>query len=146
MATDLFELCKMFNKLCLVARLLLLFLFCGGPETDFNNQCLCMLLNSCYSYSDNGPQFSSEEMKEFAEAYGFHHITTNPYYPQVNGQEEHTVCTMKHLLCNAKIHAWYYYISYCAMPLEWCGPTTFLMGCKILPQPKSIYIPSWTHI
>ena len=35
--------------------------------------------------SDNGPQFSSAQIKEFAEAYGFHHITTIPYYPQANG-------------------------------------------------------------
>ena len=33
----------------------------------------------------NGPQFSSVEMKEFAEAYGFYHITMSLYYPQVNG-------------------------------------------------------------
>ena len=28
--------------------------------------------------SDNGPQFSSAEVKEFAEAYEFCHITTSP--------------------------------------------------------------------
>ena len=38
--------------------------------------------------SDNGPQFSSQEMKEFSETYGFRHITTSP---QANGLVERTV-------------------------------------------------------
>ena len=37
--------------------------------------------------SDNGPQYDCAEMKEFAH-YGFHHITTSPYYPQANGLAE----------------------------------------------------------
>ena len=32
--------------------------------------------------SDNGPQYDSKEMKEFASLYGFNHVTTSPYYPQ----------------------------------------------------------------
>jgi len=52
--------------------------------------------------SDNGPQFSLVEMKEFAEAYRFHHITASVYYSRVNGQAKHTVCTVKNLLKNAK--------------------------------------------
>ena len=100
--------------------------------------------------SDNGPQFSSAEMKQFAEAYGFHHITTSPYYPQANGQAERTVRTVKNLLCNAK-DPHMALLSYRATPLEWCGltPAELLMGRKIrtdLPQPKSSYIPTWTHI
>ena len=39
--------------------------------------------------SDNGPQFDSRDMKEFANAYGFQHITSSPhYYPQSNGLAE----------------------------------------------------------
>ena len=101
---------------------------------------------SCYGIpatfiSDNVPQFSSAEMKEFAEAYGFHHITTSPYHPQANGQAEHTVHTVKNLLSNAK-DPHMALLSYCATPLEWCGltPAELLMYLKIrtdLPQPKS---------
>ncbi|XP_065902585.1 uncharacterized protein [Dysidea avara] len=34
--------------------------------------------------SDNGPQFDSSEMKEFANTYAFQHITSFPHYPQSN--------------------------------------------------------------
>ena len=48
--------------------------------------------------TDNGPQFDSKEMKEFAQAYDFHHVTTSPYYPQANGLAERMVKTVKKLL------------------------------------------------
>ena len=48
--------------------------------------------------SDNGPQFDSSEMKEFANTYAFQHITSFPHYPQSNGLTERTVKTMKCLL------------------------------------------------
>ena len=35
-----------------------------------------------FMVSDNGPQYSSHEMKEFAQHYGFTHITSSPRYPQ----------------------------------------------------------------
>ena len=99
--------------------------------------------------SDNGPQFISAEMKEFAETYGFHHITTSPYYPQANVQAERTVKTVKNLLSNAK-DPHMALLSYRTTPLIWCGlsPAELLMGQKIktdVPQPQNIYIPTWTH-
>jgi len=48
--------------------------------------------------SDNGPEFSSQEMKEFSERYGFRHITISPHSPQANGLEKRTVKTIKSLL------------------------------------------------
>ena len=41
--------------------------------------------------SDNGSKFDSSVMKEFANTYGFQHITSSPHYPQSNGLAERTV-------------------------------------------------------
>ena len=46
--------------------------------------------------SDNGPQYISQEMKDFADTYGFKH-TSSPYNPQGNGLAERTVKTVKSL-------------------------------------------------
>ena len=48
--------------------------------------------------SDNGPQFSSFEFKEFARKWEFKHITSSPGYPQSNGKAEQAVKTCKRLL------------------------------------------------
>ena len=40
--------------------------------------------------SDNGPQYISQEMKNFTDTYGFKHTTSIPYYPQGNGLAERT--------------------------------------------------------
>ena len=100
--------------------------------------------------TDNGPQFDSQEMKEFAQTYDFHHITSSPYYPQANGLAERMVKTVKKLLEDtADPHM--ALLSYRATPLPWCGlsPAELLMGRKIrtdVPQVKSNFIPKWEHI
>ena len=48
--------------------------------------------------SDNGPQYSSEAYKVFANQYHFKHITSSPYYPQSNGEAERAVGTLKRML------------------------------------------------
>ena len=44
--------------------------------------------------SNNGPQYMSWEMKQFAKQYGFNHITSSPHYPQSNGQAKRALQTV----------------------------------------------------
>ena len=48
--------------------------------------------------SDNGPQYACQAMQEFAESYGFKHVTSSPHLPQSNGMAERSVKTVKSLL------------------------------------------------
>ena len=51
--------------------------------------------------SDNGPQYSSYQYKQFSDEWGFKHVTSSPYYPQSNGLAERCVQTVKKLLKKA---------------------------------------------
>ena len=53
-------------------------------------------------YSDNGPQYSSEEFQKFAREWGFNHVTCSPYHPQSNGLAERAVRSAKDLLEKCK--------------------------------------------
>lgn len=52
--------------------------------------------------SDNGPCYNSREFKQFAESWGFQHVTSSPHYPQSNGLAEKTVQTAKRILTKAR--------------------------------------------
>ncbi len=52
--------------------------------------------------SDNGPQFSSDEFKQFSKQWQFEHITSSPAYPQSNGKAEQAVKMAKQLMRKAK--------------------------------------------
>ena len=53
-------------------------------------------------FSDNGQPFSSAKFQEFANSYGFEHVTSSPTYPQSNGKAENAVKTVKNLLAKAE--------------------------------------------
>ena len=100
--------------------------------------------------SDNGPQFSSAEMKEFCKLYYFDHVTSSPYYPQSNGMVERTVRTVKKLLKGSS-DPYLAFLTYRATPLPWCcrSPGELLMGRKVrtdLPQTTEQFIPDWQFL
>ena len=37
-------------------------------------------------FTDNGPQFSSDEFRRFAQSWGFNHETASPLHSQANGK------------------------------------------------------------
>ena len=69
--------------------------------------------------SDNGPQYSSQEMKEFALRYGFRHTTSSPHYPKGHGQAERAVKTVKSLLLDAE-DPFLALLNYHATLFPWC--------------------------
>ena len=48
--------------------------------------------------SDNGPNYVSQEFKDFCKTMNVTHVTSSPYFPQSNGRAEIAVQTLKHLL------------------------------------------------
>ena len=48
--------------------------------------------------TDNGPQYGSNEFKDFIESYGIKHLTRSPHYPQANGSSERMVQTVRNRL------------------------------------------------
>ena len=101
--------------------------------------------------SDNGLQYASQQMSEFAKSYGFKHTTSSPYYPQGNGQIERTVKTVKSLLIHGDKDPQLSLMSYRATPLTWCGisPAELLMGRKIrtcVPVIDKLLKPDWPYL
>ena len=54
--------------------------------------------------SDNGPQFISEEFKQFLASNGVKHIKSSPYHPSTNGAAERFIRTLKRALKNGNHH------------------------------------------
>lgn len=48
--------------------------------------------------SDGGPQFSSEQFKNFAKEWDFNHVLSSPTYAQSNGMAERQIQTIKNML------------------------------------------------
>ena len=137
--------------------LLLLDCFSRYPEVvklnDTTAQVVIVLLKEKFArfgvpevlMSDNGPQYNSQEMREFAKLYGFRLVSSSPHYPRSNGLAERTVKTVKELLKKAE-DSYLALLCYRATPFTWCGhsPAELLFGRKIrdnLPQRGDNFIP-----
>ena len=87
--SDFFEIDRLSDKRSneVVRKLKAHFARHGCPET------LC---------SDNGPPFNSKDFANFAEDFGFEHITSSPRYPRSNGKSESAVKAAKTLMMKSK--------------------------------------------
>ena len=85
--------------------------------------------------TDGGPQYSSQQFRDFAKLYGIRHIVSSPRYPRGNSTSERAVQTVKQMLKKCAL------LEYHATPLaNGCSPAELLMGRKIkilLPQNPS---------
>jgi len=48
--------------------------------------------------TDNGPQFTAEEFRKFAQKYDFEHVTSSSHYSWSNGKVEAAVKSAKRML------------------------------------------------
>ena len=102
---------------------------------------------SATGMSNNGPQYSSQEFKDFAQEYNFVHVTSSP---QSNGQVERGVKTVKKLLKESK-DSYLSLLSYHTTRLPWCklSPAELLIGRAIrsnVPQVEEVFIPKWPYL
>ena len=81
--------------------------------------------------SDNGPQFQSQEFREFAREYDFQHRTSRPGFPQANGEAESAVKIAKKMSQQSQPEL--ALMNYRATPHSSTGvsPTEALMGRRL---------------
>ena len=96
--------------------------------------------------SDNGPQFSSQEFRDFNLAVDTEHVTSSPLYAQSNGEAESAVKVAKSLLCQEDPAL--ALLTYRSTPLPFLGysPCQLLMGRQIrstLPTLPQNLLPEW---
>ena len=96
--------------------------------------------------SDNGPQYSAETFRQFAEAYHFTHVTSSPKYPQVNGEVERATHTAKSMLRkNEDIFS--ALLTYRSTPLQnGYSPSELLMGHRRQTQLPTLPIHLYPNV
>ena len=99
-------------------------------------------------WSDNGPQYSSQEFATFSKNYNICHITSSPQTPHSNGEAERAIQTVKKLWKKSP-DKFLALLDLQTTPLEAVGlsPAQLLMGRRprnLLPTSKTILQPH-TH-
>lgn len=85
--------------------------------------------------SDSGPWYNCREWQQFANQYGFHHVTSSPQHAQANGKAEKGEHIIKQILkktTDSKSNPYSALLSYRTGPVE-CGlcPAELLMNRKL---------------
>ena len=81
--------------------------------------------------TDGGPQYSSQQFRDFVKLYGIRHIVSSPRYPRGNSTSERAVQTVKQMLKKG-VDPHVALLEYHATPLaNGCSPAELLMGRKI---------------
>ena len=96
-------------------------------------------------HSDNGPQYVSREMSEFATLYGFTQVTNSPNYPRSNGLAERTVKTAKAMLEKSS-DLYLALLSYRSTELSWCESFSIVYGAKDQEYPTRSATESITSV
>ncbi|KAL7849761.1 hypothetical protein SRHO_G00191100 [Serrasalmus rhombeus] len=99
--------------------------------------------------TDNSPQFSAEQFRNFTAEYDFQHVTSSPHFPQSNGMAKRAVKTAKWILKQDNPHL--SLLSYRSTPTEPTrqSPAKLLMGREIrttLPVLKESLRPMWPNL
>jgi hypothetical protein len=104
--------------------------------------------------SDNGPPFTSNEIREYMQENGINHKKITPLWPQANSEAERFMKPLMKAIRSANVegtqwkkHLYRFLLNYRATPHATTGfaPAELLFNRKIqtkLPQPQSITIPS----
>ena len=85
------------------------------------------------------PSLYKNEIKKFADTYGFTLLMSSPHYPQSNQLAERTIQTIKELLQDSPDP----YLALLSFRTTWCSfsPAELLMGRQLrtdIPTPKNL--------
>ena len=90
------------------------------------------------------------EMKKFADTYGFTLLMSSPHYPHSNRLATHTIQTIKELPQDSP-DPYLALLSFKTTPILWCSfsPAELLMGRQLrtaITTPKNQLILQWSYL
>ena len=103
--------------------------------------------------SDNGPEYSSYEFKNFSKIWNFKHTTTSPTYPQSNGCVERMIQTVKRTIkkcceCDEDLHLGLLALRTTPLTANSSDPASILYNRQMrnnlpsMPRRKDIILPT----